>query len=212
MKILKQIALWLAGIVGLLIALIYAVSVWEDYQRYSNGLKGYMGLNIGASRQEATYAFGEPKYVLSEIKRNPKGEYRDIFLVEGEDERFNSKPKDRAITSYNEWVFDKSGYRAIVSFDPSTKAVTAIACTSNEDTGSGLCPPIYGVWVGDSEDGLMAKLGPADKFKYHGTVKIYYWQKLGLEVYLTEKRVYEIQRRDTAKGQSIGWLVRRILF
>lgn len=210
MRIVKLVLLSFVGLIALLAVLLYVNAAWHSYTSYKRDVKGYMGLEIGASRKEAIYVFGYPDHVVGDKIFDPEldGEWSEVIDATGNDP-VNAMPKGKSINDYTDWSFAKGSYRVDVTFDPKTNKVKTIACYVAE--GRGYCPGIFGVYTGDDDEDVKRELGEADRSKYTGPTKTYQWDGLGVDVSLTERNVYMIEKR-AAKGASTGWLIDRVLF
>lgn len=210
MRVVKLILLSFVGLLVLLAIWLYLDTVWNSYTSYKRDVKGYMGLDIGASRKEAIYVLGYPDHVLGDRIYDPEldGEWFSLLDTTGEDP-VNPMPKNKTINDYSDWSFDKDTYRVDVTFDEKTHKVESIACYVSKERGQ--CPGIFGIYTGDDEDDIRGELGEADRSKYVGSSKTYQWDGLGIDVTLTERNAYMIEKR-AGKGANTRWLIDRVLF
>ena len=210
MRILKRGLLLTLGLIAIMIVWLYVDAAWHSYTSYKRDVKGYMGLDIGASRKEAIYVFGYPDHVVGNKIFDPEldGEWSEVLDVTGNDP-VNAIPKGKSINDYTEWSFAKDSYRVDVTFDTKTNTVASIACYVAEDRG--YCPSIFDVYTGDDDEYVKRQLGEPDRSKYSGPSKTYQWDDLGIDVSLSERKVYMVEKR-AAKGASTGWLIDRVLF
>lgn len=210
MRVVKLTLLWIIGLIILLFLWLYLSTAWAAYQNYRTDLNSYMGLKIGASREEAIYVFGYPDQVIGDGEINPspelEGEWARMYDVTGNDP-VNAMPKGKTINDYDEWSFNKDGYRVEVEFDKRQNKVETISCMA--DDGEGVCPGIMGIVTGDDEDAITNQLGKADLFQYVGTSKSYRWLGLGIDVSLVERKAYMV-KKHAAKGASASWLLNHI--
>jgi hypothetical protein len=178
---------------GLIVALLAALlcvglfSANSDYRSFQRELTGYLGLQIGASMEETRYVFDEPTSVLEQPKydKNFKDYLQLTLTVKGQDPKL-TMPTNKSIMDYFGWAFDDQNRRIDVTFDSKTRLVTASAATA--------CPALFGIKPLMTEDEVRRTIGREDRSKFTGISKDLRYDRLGLDIYLTKKRVYYIKK------------------
>lgn len=102
------------------------------------------------------------------------------------------------IKQYDQWGFDgEDGSRFDIGFDPVTGLSNSVSC-GGAGPALPLCPPAFGVAMGDAEDEAVYDLGAAPRSVLAGTQKTLIYPSIGLAVELEKFKV----RRITVLGEK----------
>lgn len=106
-------------------------------------------------------------------------------------------PNGRKVDDYPVWAYSSADQHTTlrVDFDPKTKALMSVACisTAYSDTAPfGLmdCPELRGIQDRSSQDDLIKRLGNPTDEKSDGDVRIFRYEDLGVQYFLTEGHVF----------------------
>lgn len=148
----------------------------------------YLGVHLGQSQDEVKYILGYPPSVVDDTPSDDQFPGYRVYDTSGQDKK-NSMPARMGISDYRKWSYDASGARFDLTFSKAGGALEAITCFSN---GSEMCPPLYGIRDGQSEESVIRSLGNPDRSSLDGVSKTLTYTALGLTVTLTQSRVYMI--------------------
>ena len=149
----------------------------------------YLGLHLGQTQEEIKYLLGyPPNVVVSELSNGFPG-YR-VYDTASHDQ-INGMPANKQISDYSEWSYPRSGGRIDLNFS-NARTLEKITCYS--DTFQ-MCPPLYGISVGQSEASVVAALGGPTSSRLEGVAKFLNYDAFGLTLTLTQGRVYMISLR-----------------
>ncbi|HEX5237139.1 MAG TPA: hypothetical protein VFW39_01585 [Sphingomicrobium sp.] len=150
----------------------------------------YLGLHLGQSQAEVKYLLGYPPNVIdSEASKDAFGGYL-VYQTDGRDP-INKMPAGKSINDFLKWSYSKPGGRIDLAFSRD-RDLEEITCYSNEFR---MCPPLYGVSVGQSEASVLAELGEPSSSHLDGVAKVLNYVSFGLTLTLTQGRVYMITLR-----------------
>ena len=148
----------------------------------------YLGVHLGQSQDEVKYILGYPPSVVDDSLTDDQYSGYRVYDTSGRDNK-NSMPAGKGIGDYRKWSYDTSGARIDLAFSKAGGALEAITCFSN---GSEMCPPLYGIRDGQSEESVIRSLGNPDRSSLNGVSKALAYTAFGLTVTLTQSRVYMI--------------------
>ncbi|MGT2465145.1 hypothetical protein ACVOMV_06935 [Mesorhizobium atlanticum] len=95
-----------------------------------------------------------------------------------------------------------------LEFDPQSKLLTRIGCYAAALPQH--CPALFGIDTQSTEADVLALLGRADSETLSASKTLRY-DALGLEVTLTKRRVYMLEK-TAATGSSDLWFVKHRIF
>ncbi|TRC72038.1 hypothetical protein FJV83_31430 [Mesorhizobium sp. WSM4307] len=196
----------IAAAIGLFSWLGFEVSEYRDFVR---DLNAYQGVKLGDSMDEIKYALGYPPFVLAppeagtSDKPEPDFHFLLMYQTDGNDPK-NAMPNGKKVEDFSDWQYVERDHRIDLSFDPTSKRISGIGCYSDSSVNGQRCPSLFGIDSNTYEDEVLAKLGMPNAEKLSGASKSFRYDAIGLEVTLSKRRVYMLNKTNPA-GSSIGW-------
>lgn len=164
-------------------------------------LTSYYGIKLGAAKQEVGYALGYPSSVQGELRPDPvqkDWQVADELKVNKNGDVEGTSPVSlggSAMEKYDEWHYHIPPDRLTVEFDKAKQTVTTVYCYRwDENSRPTKCPPLLGVLVGSSEGDVVKALGHPARQSIDKIFKKMSYPQFGLEVMLTEGRVYLVRK------------------
>jgi len=209
-KIIKKLILLFSSFLVVIALLVYVDAVRRSYDAYEKDTAGYVGLNIGAPADEALYVFGVPQEVFGppERVRGLEGVWSRVYQVDGKDPK-NALPQGQTVKDYNDWQFDRDNHHITVTFDPKTRRVKAVGCYVDLSRWDWECPRIFGVNTETHEDEVRERLGQPSWVKHDGVNKSLGYDDVGLELTLTQQRVFKLEKH-AATGATWQWKLKHL--
>jgi hypothetical protein len=111
----------------------------------------------------------------------------------------------RDLFAYLEWSYAlPQKAESQFTFLPGSGVVTRIACIQLQ-AAPGSCPPMLGVAVGDMDIVPYNKLGSPQRQQISGMSKHLYYDKIGVQYAMAQRRVYRIDLTERTGGAGAYW-------
>jgi hypothetical protein len=118
----------------------------------------------------------------------------DLLVIETKTLESGKRARD-----YQHWSYIDHKSRIDVTFNPERTAVITIECFSDDRLRR--CPPIAGVYDGDSEQEVIRKLGPPEGSRIQGVTKDLDYRTLGIRFTLAKEQVYLLSITDPGRDK-----------
>jgi hypothetical protein len=185
------------------IAVVCLMLFYVLWANYDEDINSYMGASLADDHRSILYANGYPTAVRLD-GRSPwikTGLSADGVVL-------GSTPPvvaGRSLFAYSEWSYtlpQKAESQYI--FLPESGRVTRIACLQLQAAPES-CPPMLGVTVGDLDDIPYIKAGLPQRERIGGMSKHLYYDKIGVEFTMSQRRVYRIDLTERTGGAGTYW-------
>lgn len=189
-------------IAGAVVALGLLVTyvLWSSYD---GGINSYLDIGLYDDQNSVLYAVGYPAAVRVD-KQSPwvsTGLSSEAGVVPG-----STIPvvEGKPLFAYREWAYGLPlEAQGQFSFGPDGQ-VTRVACFQLQ-AQAGACPPMLEVSVGDYESAPYDKLGDPDREQISGMSKLLYYDRIGVQYSLAQRRVYRIDLTKRTGGLGAYW-------
>ena len=200
----RKVLLWIASILVALSVIAYMMGKIADYRQFKEDLTTYYGVKIGAPMAEVRYALNYPTSVEAEThdKTFPGNIVYDLGAKEGP----TQMPANTQVEDYFIWEYSKDGHRTDVTFHKISKRVTEVSCYTDAEKGGQFCESLFGISAGTDESYIEERLGKPDHQKYDGPTKTVEYAALGLELVLSERKVY-LLKKTGAGSAGLDWFL-----
>lgn len=190
MKLNRKILFGFFALLNLTIAIVVFFTL------NTKRVEEFMGVRIGMTKQEVTYILGFPEFYTDSTSTNfiqtkNKSQSFDVADIQQLQESLNLS---------NEWSYlggvnTLYSFRTHVVFSQNGRKVNRIYCYTNKDNAyvSPNTCPLYGLSLMMSEEEMYAKLGKPTYEEIDGLTKQVTYEKLGLDVSLSKKKIYMIE-------------------
>lgn len=196
------------ALAAILLVVIGLASFLNGFLSFRRDLQSVQRIRLGDSRQEVTYRYGFPPYVLG--PREPTviggklvGYDSPLLAVGGPESDQNTMPKSKAVKDYDEWLFNSGGFGPeggtdlVVAFDKGGR-VKEITCTAHGDNPFACW--LAGRWNDDSEEEVL-KLGTPTRTTITDVSKTIEYDDIGVTFTLTRGKAYSFTRNKPTKGE-----------
>jgi len=195
LKRLGKWALWLvAGLFALWLVAFGGLKAKEYIDNRPHRATSYADINLGDTQKQVLYVLGPPPWVLDDT---PAGNGPAFAASDGRVADTKDPAEKVTYNDSKEWMFPSPLKRVDVTFDKPGGRVTAIGCFS-ETENPHLCPVIYGIQDGSSEEEVLAQLGSPGSGQIDGVSKAMRYPQFNLTVYLVKRRVYMLKLSENA--------------
>jgi hypothetical protein len=196
----RKLAVRIAGGAVAAIGLMVFGVLWAAYDW---GINSYLGATLADDQRSILYANGYPTAVRLDaespwIRTNLSAD----GVVLG-----STKPivADRDLFAYSQWSYTlPQNAESQYSFLPGSGRVTGIACLQLQ-AAPGSCPPMLGITVGDLDDTIYLKVGLPQREHISGMSKHLYYDKIGVQITMSQRRVYRIDFTERTGGLGAYW-------
>ena len=196
----RKLAVRIAGGAVAAIGLMVFGVLWAAYDW---GINSYLGATLADDQRSILYANGYPTAVRLDaespwIRTNLSAD----GVVLG-----STKPivADRDLFAYSQWSYTlPQNAESQYSFLPGLGRVTGIACLQLQ-AAPGSCPPMLGITVGDLDDTIYLKVGLPQREHISGMSKHLYYDKIGVQITMSQRRVYRIDFTERTGGLGAYW-------
>lgn len=185
--------------------IIATVLVWRDFTAFAGRLERYCELAISSDKDEVRYRRGLPPIVLGPVEHDGFGPSSPIFFTDRQLDPKNSIPEGMQPEDYHEWQYPagdplSAGPYVSVEFD-TTGVVKSISCYDTSPSGIH-CPSLIGVSIGSTEEQVVDLLGAPDRSSLEGVTKTMSFDDVGIELFLSKRRVYLISLLNTPRSRA----------
>jgi hypothetical protein len=195
-KLAVRIAVGTVAAIGLM---VFGV-LWLFYDW---GINSYMGGTLADDQRSILYANGYPTAVRLDA-RSPwiRTNLSADGVVLG-----STRPivAGRDLFAYSQWSYTlPQNAESQFIFVPESGRVTRIACLQLQ-AAPGSCPPMLGVAVGDLDQSTYLKVGLPQRQQISGMSKHLYYDKIGVQITMSQRRVYRIDLTERTGGLGTYW-------
>ncbi len=115
--------------------------------------------------------------------------------------------------SYDDWVYFLSarGANLIIQFGKNG-AVAAVEC-SPQGTNPSACGQVAGLWLQDTEEKVVHRLGAPTTEHLVGSAKIVDYEDIGLQIHFTDGKIYSFRiepKKYGERGQMLRFIHTRL--
>lgn len=173
------------------LGLTAALVVWGQWRSFSEGVVAYSGVRLGSPAREIAYRLGYPSSVRARSAKD--------FVAVDQGRPNNGLPPGTKLEDYSDWLFTQpSGSELVIYFGEKPAKVQAIVCYA--EAGGNVCPPLLGVHVGTSEDGMIRRLGPPTEPSFLDNQKLAPYDDIGVVFILGKAQVRNLGISKQKKG------------
>lgn len=185
-RMFKRIALIIVGVLIACGLVIGAAYIYEQIPAHITKQTEYGGIRLGMDQNEVLYKLGDPSSVVADAESNePSWKGAPIVLDVGKIEQ------GKSINDYKRWLYSREQSYLNIDFSDDRKSVVAIRCFSSDKLAR--CPSLAGIEDGDWESDVRKTLGDEPVTKMDGGTKTLIYPYIGIQLKLTEERVYWLQ-------------------
>lgn len=196
----QKLAVRIAGGAVAAIGMVLFGVLWAAYDWSINS---YLGATLADDQRSILYANGYPTAVRLD-ERSPwiRTNLSADGVVLG-----STKPivAGRDLFAYSQWSYAlPQNAESQYSFLQGSGRVTRIACLQLQ-AAPGSCPPMLGITVGDLDEVAYFKIGLPQREQISGMSKHLYYDKIGVQITMSQRRVYRIDLTERTGGLGAYW-------
>jgi hypothetical protein len=167
-----------------------------EFRTVRTELLGYCRIKLNDDRREVTYRLGGVPMVLGGAAGDGLTHLPPIYYADAAVDSNNPIPAGKSVDDFADWEYlvdadAPKGPYFLVHFAQDQRVAT-VRCTDLTFGAPNTCAPIGGVSIGESEEDMVATLGAPSRSTIDGVAKKVEYLDLGVEIYLTQGRVYSL--------------------